>query len=434
MAKKRKEEKPKEYTKRQLSHFKKQKRRQRIIFISGISIIAAIIVIILAGWYVGEYRPVHRTVIKINDAKFSAGYFIDLLKVFGAGNPGQSLDTMTATAQNTIIDDELTRQAAGELGITISDEEIKKSLKDAGVPVNNVYMDIFRSQKLQTRLKDEYFGAQVPASDNQVHMMAMLVESDAVAQEIHDKLASGDNFTELSKQYGQNYYAKNEPYGDFGWHPSAVLQEQLDSMIPINYAFGAQAGDISPPLSDNASYKQLGYWLIKVLSMSEDEVAEVQALFLGSEKEAADIRVRLESGDNLSAIADQYSQYSPSRENHGDLGKVAKPGTANTTAISEAFDGYVFDPSTVREEWSQAIKDDTFWTRGGAWVVKVVDKGNRELSADDRTFIIDKIYSDWLSQLKIMHSPEIDISGLTDETVQWMIDRATKELQRAAGG
>lgn len=435
MAKKRRVEKPKEYTRRQLSHAQQAKRRQRIIFLSGASIIAAVIIIILVGWYVGEYRPMHRTVIKINETEFTTGYFIDLLKLLGANNPQQPLDALATTVQNAIIESELIRQAARDFGITVSDEEVKKSLEEAGAPVNNVYMDIFRNQKLQPKLRDDYFGAELPASDNQVYMMAMLVESEDVAREIHDKLVSGDNFTALAKDYGQNYYSKNSPYGDFGWHPAAVLEEQLGSLVPISYAFGAQPGDVSLPLSDNASYKQLGYWLIKVLSMSEDEEAGVQALYLSSEEEAKDIRVRLESGDNLSALAEQFSQYSPSKEGQGDLGTIARPGTANTTAISEAFDGYVFNPATELAKWSGPVKDTDFWTQGGAWVVQVVDKeNNRELSAEDRSTILDKVYNDWLAQLKIMHSPEIDISGLTEEVRLWMVDRATRELQRSAGG
>jgi parvulin-like peptidyl-prolyl isomerase len=433
VAKKRKEEKPKEYTRRQLSHFKKQKRRQRIIFFSGIAIIAAIVVIIVAGWYIGEYRPVHRTVIKIGDAKFSAAYFVDILKVYGVGNQNQPLTALTGTVQNTIVENELVKQAARELGITVSDEEVKQSLKDIGAPETRIYIDIFRTETLKTKLKDEYFGPQVPVSDNQVNMMAVLVESGSVANEVRDKVVNGDNFTELAKEYGQNYYAKNEPYGDFGWHPAEVLKNDFETTIPIDYAVSAQPGDVSLPLSDNTSSKQLGYWLINVLSMSENETAGVQALLLSSRDEALEIRARLESGDNLSALADEYSQYSPSRENHGDLGTVTKPVTANTTAISQAFDGYVFDPATETGKWSEPIQDTYFWTKGGDWIVKLVDKGVRELRTSDRAFIINQLYDDWLTQLEV-NAVNVDTSGLTDEVMTWIIDRATKELQQSAGG
>ncbi|OGO06436.1 MAG: hypothetical protein A2Y92_00120 [Chloroflexi bacterium RBG_13_57_8] len=435
MAKKRRVEKPKEYTRRQLSHFQKQKRRQRIVFISGMAIIAAIIVITLAGWYIGEYRPLHKTVIKVKDTEFNTSYFIELLKIYGASQPGQSLEAFVNGAQEGVVENELKKQAAQGYGITVNDEEIKAELKENGAPVNRVYVDLSRGQKLETKLKDDYFGPEIPASDNQVHMMTMLTESEAVAQELRSKLIMGDNFTALAGEYAQNYYSKNVNKGDFGWHPQTVLEAQLGSLIPIDYAFMAQAGDISPPLSDNVSYKQLGYWVIKVLSMSEDEEAEVQALYLGSRHQALEIKARLESGDNLSALAKQYSQYSTSKENGGELGTVAKPASANDTSISTAFDTYVFDPATELGNWSEPVRDTALWTQGGAWIVQLVEKqDNRELSAGDRSFIINQVYSEWLSQLKIMQAAEVDTSGLTEEVVTWMVERATRELQQAARG
>jgi len=434
LAKKRRVEKPKEYTRRQLSHFKRQKRRQRIIFFGGIGIIAAIIVIILLGWYLGEYQPWHRTIIKINDATYDTGYYIDMLEIYGAGNPSQNLNNITTAVTNGIVERELIKQDAAALGIVVNDDDIIKDLKEAGTPVNDVSVDIIRNQRLQERLSDEVFSKQVPVSDNQVYMMAMFVESEAVAEEVRDKVINGDNFTELAKQYGQDYSSKNAPYGDYGWHPEDILQSLVTSSIPIDYAFSAEPGDVSPPLSDNESSKQVGYWLINVLSMSENQEAEVQALFLSSREEALDIRARLEAGDNLTALAGQYSQYSTSRDNGGDMGLVVK-GAGDTAAISEAFDAYVFDPETELGKWSDPIKDTEYWTKGGAWVVKVVDKeANRELSDEDRTTLINKAYREYVDQLPLVYASVIDIRGLTDDVMAWMVERAQEELQKQAGG
>ena len=186
-------------------------------------------------------------------------------------NPGQPLDTISSSLTQSIVQNELIRQAAQEVGITINDEDIEKTLKDAGRPTTKAYMDIVRAQQLQTRLKDEYFGAQIPVSDNQVHMMAMLVEDESLALEVQAKLMNGDNFTALDEKYAQNYYSKNVNKGDFGWHPASILKDQLGSLIPIDFAFGAEPGTLSPPLTDNVSYKQVGYWLIKVLEKTEEE-------------------------------------------------------------------------------------------------------------------------------------------------------------------
>ena len=58
MAKKKKTVKPqREPTKRQLSRWQQQKKRQRIILSVGIFTIAAVLVLVLLGWYFGQYKP-----------------------------------------------------------------------------------------------------------------------------------------------------------------------------------------------------------------------------------------------------------------------------------------------------------------------------------------------------------------------------------------
>ena len=79
MAKKKVERPPREVTKRQLSRWQQQKKRQRIIAVTGISIIAAVVILVGAGWYIGQYRPLHQTVITVNDTKFDMNYYIRCL-------------------------------------------------------------------------------------------------------------------------------------------------------------------------------------------------------------------------------------------------------------------------------------------------------------------------------------------------------------------
>jgi parvulin-like peptidyl-prolyl isomerase len=440
VAKKKREEKPKEYTRRQLSHFQKQKRRQRIIFISGVSIIVAILLIVLMGWFFTEYRPMHVTVVKVNDAKFNTRYYIDLLEIYTLVYANQQLsvdqllEQISPSLPNAIVQNELIKQAAEPLGITISDEEIRKTLENEGKQVNDANIDLTRAQQVVTRLKDEYFDTQVvPVSDNQVHMMAMMVESESLALEIQTKLINGDNFTALNEQYALNYYSKSVNEGDYGWHPAAVLEDQLESSIPLDFAFGAAPGAVSPPLADNVTSKQLGYWLIKVLDRPSENQTTVQALLLSDNDQALDIKARLEAGDNLSTLADQYSQHSTSKEKHGDLGVITR-SSANTTVISATFDAYIFDPAVETGKWSEPIKDTVFRTEGGYWVVKVVDRENdRALSEEDRTALISKEYSAWVSELWTIYAAGIDTSGATEEVRLRAVERAKKELQSVGG-
>lgn len=434
MAKKKKEEKPREYTRRQLSHFQKQKRRQRLIFIGGISIIVAIILIVLVGWYMAEYRPMHRTLIKVGDTEFDTAYYIDMLKYYGQNYPDQTLDTIDMSLPTFIVQSELIRQAAEPLGITISDEDLKKTLKDNGQPVSAAYVDILRAQQLETRLKDEYFGTQeVPVSDNQVRMLAMLTESESVANEARDRIMNGENFTALVDEFAENTYSKTVK-GDFGLHPRAVLQGVTDSSVPLDFAFAAEVGALSTPLSDNASYKEIGYWLIKVLDRPSDNETTVEALYLSSRDQALDIKASLEAGDNLSALADQYSQYALSKEKHGELGVITKPSDNTTTAVSVVFDGYVFDPTTELGKWSDPIPDTKFTTQGGYWLVQVIEKEiNTKLSDDDRTYLINEAYNNWINEIYQQRASDIDYNGLTSDNREWAIARAEKELAQVGG-
>jgi len=433
VAKKKKEEKPREYTRRQLSHFQKQKRRQRLIFISGISVIVAIILIVSVGWYMTDYRPLHQTVIKLGNTKFDTAYYIDALETYEKANASYSIDQLDMYMSGMIIQNELIRQGAEPLGITISDADIKKSLESNNQTVSAASIDILRAQQLETRIKDEYISTQkVPVSDNQVHIKALMVESESVAEEVRQKILNGDNFTTLVTDYAKDSYSK-AVNGDFGLHPRSILNENLDATVPLDYAFGADAGSVSPPLADNTTYKMIGYWLINVTDRPSDNQSTVEALYLSTNEQALDIKARLEAGDNLTALADQYSQYSDSKEKHGEMGIITKPADNTTTTVSTAFDGYVFDPNTPLGKWSDPILD-TLSTQGGYWLVQVVEKEiDAKLTDADRSSLIDMAYSDWLSQLQDQHASDIDVSGLTSNIRTWARARAEKELAQAGG-
>jgi parvulin-like peptidyl-prolyl isomerase len=427
VAKKKKEEKPREYTRRQLSHFQKQQRRQHIIFIGGISIIVAIVLIVSLGWFFTEYRPLHRTVIKVADSGFNTSFYIDTLIYAVNANQDQPVETTNTDVPNIIIQDELLRLAAEPLGVVVDDKAVRKTLEDSGQPTGDAYVAITRTAQLQTRLKDEYFGAtMVPANQAQVHIQAFLAESENLAIEAREKLINGENFSTIVGKYAQNTFSKYNQ-GDYDWKPAAILQEELDSQVPIDYAFAAEPGDLSPPLSDNASYKSLGYWLIKVLDHPGDNSSTVEALYLSSNELALEIKARLEAGESLAALADAYSQYTPSKEKHGELGVLIK--TDNTTpVVSDLFDVYAFSPSTELGKWSNPIQDIKFSTQGGYWLVKVLGKeADRPLSDEDRQYLIDEDYNKWINDLWLQYSPEIDMSGLSS-VLTWAVDRAKKEL------
>ncbi|HJX12690.1 MAG TPA: peptidylprolyl isomerase [Dehalococcoidales bacterium] len=425
MAKKKKTEKPqREMTRRQLSAHRRQARRQRIVYIGGVAVIAVVVLIVLLGWLLGEFLPLHRTVIRVNDAGFNTGYLIDAVATAALIQQPDDIGSIVGVTARGIEESALVRQGAAMLGITISDDDAGKTLESAGLPVNRASIDLIRTELLRSRLFQEYFDSQVPGSAPQVHIMAMLLESERQAQEIRNRLQNSGNFTALAEEYALNYYSKNVNKGDFGWHPEVVLKEQLGSTVAAGYAFGAEPGRLSQPLPEKEIYKQVGYWLIKVLEKQYEEEAQVQALLITSEEEAENIRARLEAGEELAPLAKEYSHYSPSREKGGELGLVARGG------ISPAFDEYVFNLNAEIGVWSQPIRDDQYWTQGGYWLIKIVDKDDdRELSPEDKNVLLNQAYQEWVSQLWLQSAAEIDDTRLDGEVQALVVERVTRDLQ-----
>jgi len=398
------------------------------VFFGGIAVIAAVVLIVVIGWVIGEYIPLNKTVLKVNDTEFKTSQYIEMLKMAKEGQPDRDIQMLSQLTLQQMQKQEVIKQAAEKLGITVSEEEIIETLEELDLPVTDGYILTLGGQLVQSRLKTDYFGLQVPESAEQVHARAMLLESESQALEIRERLLSGDNFTALAGEFALDYYAKNVNQGDYGWHPESIYDVQLGSPVAIEYAFSAEPGVLSEPLYDEEKSKQLGYWLIRVNDIPEEGSANVSAVFLSSEDEAWEIKERLEAGEALGPIADEYSDYSPSRDKHGELGYVIPEQTGET------FDAYVFDPEVELGKWSEPLRDETYWSTGGYWLVEVVDReDDRKISGEDRNYLVEELFNDWTSNLWSDPFLVIDDSFLTDELNQWAMDRALQDIQEAGG-
>jgi parvulin-like peptidyl-prolyl isomerase len=427
VAKKRKQEKPRELTHRQLSSHKKQARRQRIILTTGIVIIAAAIILPLVGWFTAEYLPLHKTMLQINSVKYNMEYYIDTMILMRMDQPTTDTSTLANNALQTIMQDQLIKEGAASLNITISESEIKASLKSSGLPQKRSYVDFFMGQSLVQKMETDYFTGLLPATDNQTHALMMMLEDSQQAAQIRQQIVNGGNFTALSKEYAQNYYSKNINYGDFGMHVRAVLKDEVGSDFPLDYAFSAAAGDLSQPISDNETYKQSGYWLFKITERPEEGKVGVQALLLSDNTTATDIKAKLEAGKvSLSDMADQYSQFSLSKEKHGDIGVISLSDNATYT---QTFNSYVFNADSPIGVWSQPINETELWTQGGAWIVKVLERqDNVPPSAEDKSYLLNQEVNNWYSDLVNNPNNKVNSELLTTEMQTWAMARVDKEL------
>ena len=431
MAKKKIEKPQREVTKRQLSRWQQQKKRQRIIFIVGSCIIAAVLVVLGVGWYINEYRPLHQIVIKVNDTELDMDYYIETLKFYGAGQSAIYMYAVADEVVGIIQRDELVRQAAMKLGISVSGSEVDEELKDYDSPVSDALREMVRSQLLISKLRDGYFEHRVPVSAEQRHIMAMFLESESQAKEVRDRREAGEDFTELAGELSLESFTRTEK-GDLGWRPEDVLTMLLDTSVPIEYAFGSEAGVLSQPIYDETQSKKVGYWLIRVVEKEDARVVEgeerpeqahVYAILLGSEEEAWQVKEEIETGGDMEALAKELSQYVGAEENGGDIGWVS-PGM-----MGEAVEEFVFDRDVTQGRLSEPIRDEDAVTRGGYWLVKVLGADdNREIDEEDRELLKDKALNDWVSGL--FEEPENEVVSYMDtEMKRWAADRAYKELE-----
>jgi len=424
LTKKKKAEKPqREYTRRQLSHWQQQKKRQRIIITAGFSLFAVVIVILLAGWYNSLLRPLYQTAIIVNETEFNMKYYIEALKISGQDQPAGYIQYIAESVKNNIEQNELIEQGAMKLGISVSDDEVKQELKKSGLPGNDVHKDLARSQLILEKLRAEHFEPEVPQSAEQTKIMVILLESEIQANEVRTRLENGESFTELAGELSLDYSAK-ENNGDLGWHTKNVLVDLQGTSIPAEYAFSAEAGALSEPLNDEEINKTVGYWLINVLERKEkDNTLNAQAMLLGSEEEARDVRARLEAGEDFATLAREFSNLPGVEANEGNYDNLARE------TMTPAFDEFAFDTDIAPGTLSEPIRDETVFTKGGYWLVKVIEKADsRDIEDIDKNIMTSKAMHEWVTSLWDDPENEVNDSFLDNERIAWAIQQAIKGL------
>jgi len=297
-----------------------------------------------------------------------------------SSNTDNIADMLIGTVADDIINAELLRQGAKNLGIEVTPAEIDARLEEYGLPDDSVYRDMVRADLLQEKLKEEYFGPKLPDTMEQSHVQVMFVESQEVATELISEIEAGGNFTALAEEFSCNSSVE----GDLGWLP----EELMPNTLIANAAFNLTPGETIHRIYDETATKSVGYWLIEVTDKQDEEV-EARAMLLGSEAEAEHVKAELVSG-NFSSLATEYSQ-DKSKTAGGELVRL-KQGDMG----SEAFDEVAFN--ITLNEVSEPVKDESVQTTGGYWLVKVVDRGDHELEENVKEELVNNHYNDWLEK------------------------------------
>jgi parvulin-like peptidyl-prolyl isomerase len=385
--------------------------------IRRIVIIAAVVFLVgIAIWIGVEYRkdyesdPLRQVVIEVNDVQFNMGYFVDMLDLYTAGVNSTELyyygNYFASMVADTIINAESLRQAAEEaLGIEVTADEISAELEERGMPDDKVYRDLITATLLEEKV-GEHFDPGVNATMEQADAQVMLLESQEVADDVMAMVEAGGNFTALAEEFSRSRSVEH----DLGWLP----EELMPNALIANAAFSLAPGNVSQPIHDGNATKNIGYWLIEVTG-AQNETIDAHVMLLGSEAEAERVRAELAAGGNFSALAGNHSQHQ-SKTNAGKLDGLERGDMRST-----AFDQVAFN--ITLNQVSEPVKDESVQTTGGYWMVKVIDRGDRQIDEQTREALETKRYNDWLEAWK----EDSAIENLLDEDKNaWAIDEVFK--------
>jgi len=418
LAKKKREKPQRILTPHQISHWEQQKKRQRIILMAGIFVICVVLAFIGVGWYLGQYKPLRETVTRVNDTEFTMDYYVEMLKLEGAGQQASYLSYIADGVLQNIQRNELIRQGALELEISVTDEEVKKKLKENDLPDKELYRALVGQQLLIERLLSTHFDPQVPLYAEQRQVMAMMLESESQALDVRSRLESDEDFGELAEEMSLEPLSRNRG-GEFGWVPRVILQDMLKTSI-VDDIFSHEVGVLSQPIYDEEVEKEGSYWLVEVLERDEEEEeAHIQIMLLGSEEEALSVRSKLEAGAEWGALAVEHSQMKGVEENKGEW--MVSPGEMNPLV-----DVYAFDPETEPGMISEPLRDETITTKGGYWLIKVLGEDtNRRINAEYRDYLKSKALDEWVNSLIDNKDNEI-VNYLDAEKKSWAIEQAAR--------
>jgi foldase protein PrsA len=398
-------------TKHQLSKWQRQMKIRRIVIIAAVVFLVGISSWIGYGFY-KDYRndPLRQVVIEVNDVPFNMEYFVDMLDVYTTGANSTELyyfgDYYAGMVADTIISAEsLTQAAKEELGIEVTADEINAELKERELSDDKTYRDLIRATLLQEKV-GERFDPGVNATMEQADVQVMLLESQEIADDVMTRLEAGGNFTALAEEFSCNSSVEH----DLGWLP----KELMPSTSIANAAFNLTPGDISQPVYDGNATKNIGYWLIEVTA-AQNQTINAQVMLLTSEAKAEQVKAELAAGGNFSALAGNYSQHE-SKTKGGKLDGL-KRGDMKSTA----FDQVAFN--ITLNQVSEPVKDESVQTTGGYWIVKVIDRGDRQLDEQRRQELKGKRYDDWLEAWKKNNQIE---NRLNEEKIDWAIDEVFK--------
>jgi len=433
LSKKRNEQPKREMTKRQLTHWQKENRIRRIVKITAVIVIAAVVIAVGVGVYLDKVRPYHQTVVKIDGEEYNMDYYIDMLAYYGLLYGSTSyIPYVTQDAVQGIAYNQFIVSKTDEMGITVSDDEINARIEELGITdPNQCRKDIIHAGLALEKLREYYSDinnpGSVPEYAEQRNVSAMLLESQTQVDAVKARLAKGESFADLAAELSLESVTRSAS-GELGELPQGVIPTKLGDASNTVLDDAVFASDVTEgsvfSVEDENQYKSVGYWLVEITETQQgDEDLEVYlyVMVLGSEEEALDIKAKLDAGgegNDFVTLAKEYSQMSGAATDGGEYGYLTKQDIIDNTQLGTLISDMVFaeDGSVILpvNTVSDPVQDNSISTSDGFWLVKVnsITGDDALISDDNRSILLDIAVDDWTA--KIWAEKQDTIENLMD--------------------
>ena len=271
MARKTKTPLPREVTKRRLARWQQERRRRRITIGIGTLVIVATLAIIIWGVYATIIAPGKERVATVGDRHLTVANYETTLRL------SPTLQTSAEDTLMALVNFELIRQGAEELGIEVTDDEIVQEMRESftGEDEEELTEEEFQrryketlkylqvspeqfeeaiatqvlAQKIEEHVKGEVPEAGEPIPH--VHLQAIAVTTEEDAGNVTDRLDSGEDFASFAAEYEGS---------DMGWVPQGMMSLEIEK-----FAFSAESGNVTTYFPTVA-----GYSVIQVLETVEE--------------------------------------------------------------------------------------------------------------------------------------------------------------------
>ncbi|MCL2141022.1 MAG: peptidylprolyl isomerase, partial [Dehalococcoidia bacterium] len=295
--------------------------------------------------------------------------------------------------ESSIVDITLINTLGPKLGANVTDADVKTYMAAVGMPNNSAMRDYARSMLIAQRLRDDYFGPNIPVTAEYRDVVAMFLESQSQVDEIRARINAGESFSDIATEYSLEDTTK-ENGGALGNHSKGIFDYTLNSTGFDDAIFSQTVGNWGVYYDDSQS-KNLGYWLIKITQFNPEDPDSVRisGILLTSLDEAEMVKSSLDRGGNFTTLAETYSQHW-SEEDGDDLGWISWGSSA-------AYSDFVFAEDATLGKVSEPIQDTSISTEGGYWLYRVLSSTpNKDVTSEDRADLITVAFQNWVDSEK----------------------------------